>query len=228
MNNVMNRSMPAIESRLRADAVDARLLAGIRHHAARRDAATSYVVSVALLLGDPAGDDDERCVVIALPHTDANDIDVSDERPGAMVQATPVGGSAAVLVLAGNRVALAERAVIEARPLLRGRLVVVWAFRNETVVRVYGYDGEVEEALWLASLTAQSHERPDGEEAAVDDLLIRVAETFNLALPASEAALRRQTKHLARSESERAVDAERSANGCNCEPPSGIEHSPRV
>ncbi|MFX1734993.1 hypothetical protein PXJ20_09870 [Paraburkholderia sp. A1RI_3L] len=224
----MNRSMPAIESRLRADAIDARLLAGIRRHAARRDAATSYVVSVALLLGDPAGDDDERCVVIVLPHTDANDIDVSEERPGAMVHATPVGGSAAALVLAGNRVALAERAVIEARPLLRGRLVVLWAFRNETMVRVYGYDGEVEEALWLASMTAQSHEGPDVDEAPVDDSLIRVAETFNLTLPASEAALRRQTKHLERSESERAVDAEQSVNGCNREPPCCTEDSPRV
>lgn len=219
--------MPAIEPRLRADAVDARLLAGIRRHAARRDMATSYVVSVALLLGAPAGNDDERCVVIALPHTDAHDIDVSDERPSTMVHATPEGGSAACLVLAGNRVALAERAVIEARPLLRGRLVVLWALRDATMVRVYAYDGELEESLWLASMVAQSHERPVGDEALVDDSLIRVADTFNLALPASEAALRRQAEQLKRSESERAVDAERSVNGCNREPPGGIEDSPR-
>ncbi|WP_250473080.1 hypothetical protein [Caballeronia sp. GAFFF1] len=189
MDDFPSRTFSASALRLNADDIDALQLADIRSHAARRGVPTAYVAPLAMLLPRPAGDDDERCVVIALPHTDANDVDVSDKCAATIVVGTPEGGRAACLLLAANRVALAERAVVDARPLAHKRFIVLWAFTNATALQVHAYHDELEEALWLASMAAQSHERPEGDdEPPVDDPLICVFDVFDVGLT-SEAGL---------------------------------------
>lgn len=140
------------------EALDADVLnAMLAHLEEQGSTAAAYVVPMSRIFTQ-AINTEERCVVIAVPQTSRQDVDINHKRIYSEVCIAPDRTSRACLMLAGGAVALTEAAIITAAPDVYGRLMVVWVFADEIVVSEHQYRDDHDSDLGLTSRMANSHD----------------------------------------------------------------------
>ncbi|WP_341318700.1 hypothetical protein WN982_27235 [Paraburkholderia sp. IMGN_8] len=149
----------------------------LQRHAEEQPAPATYVVELGTLLGVTSVRQ-EKCLVIVLPETDSQDIPYLSRTLRVEVRVTPDGESAACLALADGNVAVSERAIAAAIPPGFSRLVTLWLFKDKKVLREYPYTSETDEDLGVATLVAQSHERPFDDQPPAESNVIELFDNF--------------------------------------------------
>ncbi len=151
------------------DTLDVDLLGSMQAHMEERGSSSSaYVVPMKSIFIE-GGLTEERCVVVGIPHTSRNEVNIGFKRIFSDVRITPDRKQRACLMLADGAVALTEAAVVGVAPLQFHRLVVVWMFEDEIAVSKYPYPDAANEALRRASQAVDSHAYPEKRGGGLRD-----------------------------------------------------------
>lgn len=166
------------------DNLDVDLLDSIQAHMGERGSSSSAYVVPMKSLFIQGGQTEERCVIVAVPHTSSNVVNIGFKRIFSDVRTTPDRKQRACLMLADGSVALSEAAVVGAAPLQYHRLVVVWMFEDEIAISEYPYSDTTNEALRRASRIADTHVHPEqrgtGFHLGRKPTVVEVFDTFDV------------------------------------------------